>query len=83
MGVASPSIGVVSCAKATGAKTNMARRATVAKKTAFFIQSSFFYSIFHTAYKPSPAEKSTHSVQNPNAKVSITLTIFNNLNNFQ
>jgi hypothetical protein len=32
---------VVSCARATGAKTSMANRANVARKITFFIQSSF------------------------------------------
>jgi len=36
--------------------------------------------MFQTAYKPSPSEKGTHSVQNPNAKVSIILIIFNRIN---
>jgi hypothetical protein len=52
----------------------------VARKIALFIQFLLLYSIFQTAYKPSPAEKDTHSVQNPNAKVSIILTVFNKFN---
>jgi hypothetical protein len=58
----------------------MTRRAAVAKKIALFIQFLLLYSIFQTAYKPSPTEKDTHSVQNPNAKVSIILTVFNKFN---
>jgi len=73
-------LGLGVCAKATGARTSISTSTSVAKKIALFIQSSFFFSIFQTAYKTSPSEKSTHSVQNPNAKVSIILTIFNRFN---
>src|SRR5215212_9222979 len=47
--VAAPVMLVVSCANATGARTNITRRAAVAKNIALFIQSSFFYSVFQTA----------------------------------
>jgi hypothetical protein len=73
-------MGVVSCATATGAKINMARRQTVARNIAFLIQSSFSTPSSRRPVKPSPAEKVTHSVQNPNVKVSIILTIFKKFN---
>src|SRR4051795_7974729 len=55
----------------------MARKATVARKMTFFIQSSFCLLCLQAACTCLLLPRSTHSVQNRNAKVSIILMIFN------
>src|SRR5215212_7445273 len=57
----------------------MARRAAVARKIVLFIQSSFCFLYLQAACTCLLLPRSTHSVQNQNAKVFNILMIFNKL----